>query len=104
MMHLDIARSAHHDVAMRTTLTLEDDVAERVRQEIRRSGEAMKAVVNKALRLGLGMVGKPVRPPRFEVQPHDFGIRPGFDLDRMNQLVDELEVTEVARKLRQLQR
>ncbi len=85
---------------MRTTLTLDDDIAERVRQEIHRTGEAMKAIVNQALRLGLGMAGKPISPPRFEVHPHAFGIRPGFDLDRMNQLVDELDAAEVARKLR----
>ena len=102
--HLDIVTPTHHDVAMRTTLTLDDDVAERVRQEIHRTGEAMKAVVNQALRLGLGMAGKPVRPPRFKVEAHDFGVKPGFDLDRMNQLIDELEATEVTRKLRQLQR
>ncbi len=85
---------------MRTTLTLEPDVAERLRQEIRRTGKGLKAVVNEALRRGLGAAGKPSRPPRFEVKAHPFGVRPGFDLDRMNQLADELEVAEVARKLR----
>jgi hypothetical protein len=85
---------------MRTTLTLERDVADRLKLEIRRSGKAMKAVVNEALRLGLGLAGKPVRPRRFEVRPHAFGFKPGIDLDRMNQLVDELESEETARKLR----
>ena len=85
---------------MRTTLTLDNDVAERLRMEIRRSGKAMKAVVNEALRLGLGLAGKPVRPPRFQVRPHAFGFKPGIDLDRINQLVDELESEETARKLR----
>ena len=85
---------------MRTTLTLEPDVAERVAQEMRRRGEKMKKIVNDALRLGLGMGGKPVQPPRFEVRPHAFGFKPGIDLDRLNQLVDELEVEEAAHKLR----
>lgn len=84
---------------MRTTLTLERDVAERLRQEMRRSGKAMKTLVNEALRLGLGLSGKPARPPRFEVRPHAFGFKPGVDLDRMNQLVDELASDEAARKL-----
>jgi hypothetical protein len=35
----------------------------------------------------------------FTVEPHQFGFRPGTDLDRLNQLVDELEAEEVARKL-----
>jgi hypothetical protein len=85
---------------MRTTLTLEQDVAEGVRSEMRRSGKGLKAVVNRALRLGLGLAGKPVRPPRFEVRPHAFGFKPGVDLDRLNQLVDELEAEETARSLR----
>ena len=84
---------------MRTTLTLEPDVAARLKQEIRRSDESLKALVNEALRLGLGLSGKPVRPPRFEVRPHAFGFKPGVDLDRMNQLVDELDAGETARKL-----
>ena len=84
---------------MRTTLTLEADVAARLRQEIRRSGKGLKTLVNEALRLGLGLSGKPVCPPRFEVRPHAFGFRPGIDLDRMNQLVDELAADETARKL-----
>jgi hypothetical protein len=85
---------------MRTTLTLEPEVAERVRAEMRRTGKAMKAVVNEALALGLGMAGKRARSPRFEVHPHAFGFKPGVDLDRLNQLADELEAEEAARKLR----
>lgn len=85
---------------MRTTLTLEPDVAERLGQEMRRTRKGMKAVVNEALRLGLGLKGKRVSAPRFKVQPHLFGIKPGIDPNRLNQLVDELEVEEFARKSR----
>jgi hypothetical protein len=84
---------------MRTTLTLERDVAERLRREMRRSGKGLKAVVNHALRIGLGLSARRVRPPRFEVRPHAFGFKPGVDLDRLNQLVDELEAEEGARGL-----
>jgi hypothetical protein len=84
---------------MRTTLTLDPDVAKRLEMEIRKSGKAMKIVVNEALRAGLGLSGKPVRPKRFEVHAHAFGFRPGIDLDRINQLTDELESEETARKL-----
>ena len=86
---------------MRTTLTLDPEVAQRLELEMKRSGEGMKAVVNQALRIGLGMTDKPVEPSAFQVAPHDFGVRPGIDLDRMNQLVDELESEESARKLGQ---
>ena len=84
---------------MRTTLTIDRDVAERLQKEMRRTGRGLKATINDALRRALGMAGKPPRPPRFEVQSHAFGVKPGIDLDRMNQLVDELEADEVARKI-----
>ena len=45
------------------------------------------------------MINEALRP-RFDVQPHAFGFKPGIDLDRINQLVDELEAEEVARNLR----
>ena len=45
------------------------------------------------------MGGRVPRPPRFEVRPHAFGVRPGVDLDRINQLADELEAEETARKM-----
>ena len=76
---------------MRTTLTLDPDVAKRLEAELKRSGEGMKAVVNRALRVGLGMTDKPVEPPHFTVDPHRFGFLPGTDLDRLNQLADELD-------------
>ncbi|MDE2789508.1 MAG: hypothetical protein OXI81_03680 [Paracoccaceae bacterium] len=83
---------------MRTTLTLEPDVEQLLRQEMQRTGSGMKAVVNSALRLGLGMRGKPLRPPRYRVEPHAFGFKPGVDMDRLNQLVDEFEAEEFANR------
>lgn len=85
---------------MRTTLTLDPEVAKRLKSEVRRTGKSLKSVVNDALKVGLGLAGKPGRVPRFEVRPHAFGVRPGIDLDRANQLVDELDTEEVARRLR----
>lgn len=84
---------------MRTTLTLDPDVAVRLELEMKRSGEGMKLVVNRALRVGLGMTDKATEPEPFRVEPHHFGVRPGVDLDRMNQLADELEAEESARKM-----
>lgn len=75
---------------MRTTLTLDEDVARRLQQEMRRTGQGMKSVVNEALRRGLGLSERRVTPPPFEVRPHSFGFKPGVDLNRLNQLVDEL--------------
>lgn len=85
--------------AMRITLTIDADVELLLQREIRRTNRSMKAVVNDALRVGLGIRGKPARPPHFKVEPHAFGFRPGVDVDRFNELVDELEASEVARRL-----
>jgi hypothetical protein len=84
---------------VRTTLTLDRDVAEHLKKEIRRTGQSLKATINEALRRGLRLAGKRPRLPHFEVRPHAFGVKPGIDLDRINQLVDELEAEETARKL-----
>lgn len=77
---------------MRTTLTIDPDVERLLQREMRRTDRSMKAVVNDALRVGLGAQGKTVRLPPFKVEPHAFHFKPGVDVDRLNQLVDELEV------------
>ncbi|MYB15090.1 MAG: DUF2191 domain-containing protein [Rhodospirillaceae bacterium] len=84
---------------MRTALTIDPDVEELLRREIRRTGRSMKAVVNDALRAGLGVEGEPRRAPRYAVEAHAFGFRPGVDVDRLNRLVDEIEAEHIARQL-----
>jgi hypothetical protein len=44
---------------MRTTLTLEKDVAESLKRLLRRRGMTMKALINEALRLGLSQIERP---------------------------------------------
>ena len=83
---------------MRTTLTLDPDVERILRQEMHRTGRSMKAVVNDALRLGLGARSTRPRSPRYRVEPHALGLKPGVDRDRVNQLVDEMEADEIARR------
>jgi len=85
---------------MRTTLTIDPDVEMLIQREMRRTERSMKAVVNDALRLGLGVRGKPPRPPRFKVEAHPLGLKAGIDADRLNQLADELESEELMQKLR----
>ena len=82
---------------MRTTLTIDPDVERLLRHETRRTDKSLKTVVNDALRLGLGLRGKPPRLSRYKVNPHAFAFKPGIDVDRLNQLVDELEADELAR-------
>jgi hypothetical protein len=83
---------------MRTTLTLEPDVALKLKRKMAQNKLSLKDAVNEALRIGLRSDDVPVRKP-FRVVPHDFGFMPGIDLDKLGQLADQLEDEEIARKL-----
>ena len=75
---------------MRTTLTLDPDVARRLKARMAETKLSMKQVVNESLRAGLANIrGK--RDVKFSVEPHSCQFKAGIDLDRLNQLVDELE-------------
>lgn len=82
--------------AMRTTLTIDDDLAALLHDQARRTGRTFRDVVNEALREGLlrGETETPCIPP-----VHDLGIRPGVDLTKALQLVGQLEDEEVVRKM-----
>lgn len=76
---------------MRPTLTIDDDLASLLKRRARELGRPFKDVVNGAIRAGLGEHAKPKAHAAPKTIPHSFGFRPGIDLDKLNQLVDELE-------------
>jgi hypothetical protein len=78
----------HHDV--RTTLTLDDDVAAKLKALSRRTGRAFRDVVNETLRRGLVTPAPQAREP-FRVKARDLGLRPGIDLDNIGELLDRIE-------------
>ena len=79
---------------MRTTLTLDDDLAETLARMARRDDRSFKDVVNETLRRGLLTGERPAEPgrPVFAVQPEACGFLPGIDPLRLNQLVDQMEL------------
>ena len=85
---------------MRTTLTLDDDVAAILKKRARQLGVSFKEMVNAAIRAGLGEASRSASKPPPRTEPHSFGLRPGIDMDKLGQLVDELEVEELADKQR----
>lgn len=77
---------------MRTTLTLDADVARTLRAAVQRRGVSFKEAVNDALRAGLGMEGATRRPrARFVVTPHAGGLKAGIDPRKLGKLAAELE-------------
>lgn len=78
---------------MRTTLTLDEDIADSLKQRTRLLGLPFKQVVNDALRQGLSPSPAKSRPV-FRVAPLPGGFQPGVDPLRLNQLNDELAVQE----------
>jgi hypothetical protein len=86
---------------VRTTVTLDDDVARKVKDYAHRARTSFKAALDALLRRGLASQ-EPRRSPRsrFRVAPHQGGFKPGVDIAKLNQLVDELEVNGFLRKER----
>ena len=77
---------------MRTTLTLDEDVAGKLKSEARRSGRSFREIVNDTLRRGLA--SRPEAKPRkpFQVSARDLGqLRPGLALDSVSDLLEQVE-------------
>jgi hypothetical protein len=86
---------------MRTTLTLEPDVARLVKEEVHRRRTTLKDVVNDALRASLSGGGaKGGRAKRYRVVPHRTSLLPGLDRTAFNRLADELEDDAVLSRFR----
>ena len=78
---------------MRTTLTIDDELLHKVREEAARTRRRVCDVLNDRLRLGYAQ-GSKARPARsrFAVKPFAAGgFAPGVDERKLNQLLDALE-------------
>ncbi len=77
---------------MRTTLTLDDEIAEQLAELARQMRKPFKAVVNETLRRGLSAHGNFGPPePEFRLEPHAGNLRAGMDERRLNELAWELD-------------
>lgn len=86
---------------MRTTLTLDDDVAARLKDLARRKRVSFKEAVNSVLRRGfVAPESRQARGRRVRVEVFDSAFRTGVDPLRLNQLSDDLEAEEAASRLR----
>jgi hypothetical protein len=77
---------------MRTTLTLDDDIASKLKSVTRRTGQPFKVVVNEALRRGLAASRPSQTYSRFRVEARDLGgATPGLSLDNIGALLEQVE-------------
>ena len=76
-------------MSQRTTLTLDDDVADRLASETRRTGKPYRTVVNAVLRRGLDAAVE--LPEAFHLDSAEMRRRPAFDLENIEDLLDRLD-------------
>ena len=85
---------------MRTTLTLDPDVAADLKRQVEKTGRPFREVVNNALRRGLQAHATLEARTPYRLTPVSLGgVLPGIDLDRVLRLADTLEDEAVAREL-----
>ncbi|HEY7831632.1 MAG TPA: ribbon-helix-helix protein, CopG family [Solirubrobacteraceae bacterium] len=82
---------------MRTTVTLDQDVAAKLQAMARERGVSFKAALNETVRAGLDGEGRSARP--YRTPSRRMGLRRGIDLNHTGRLLAELDNAEIARKL-----
>jgi predicted CopG family antitoxin len=79
-------------LSMRTTLTIDDDVAYKLSELQKTADKSFKQVVNETLRRGLFNEAAPKKRKPFKVKPHNFGqVRDDINFDKISELIEEIE-------------
>ncbi|MDE2449343.1 MAG: antitoxin [Gammaproteobacteria bacterium] len=76
---------------MRTTVTLDPDVEQLLRDAMQQRRQSFKEALNQAIRAGLSGAALGVADRPFTLSAQPMGLRTGIDPGRLNQLADELE-------------
>ena len=76
---------------MRTTLTLDEDVVNKLRQESRRTGRPFREVVNESIRLGLSRQRELKRRKKLVVNARALGSLPGLNYANIGELLEQIE-------------
>ncbi len=85
---------------MRTTLTIEDEIARRLKEIAYRTGKSFKSVVNDSLRAGISRRKNVPAARPYRIRPVSMGQVAGpYNLDKALLLADQIEDEEIARKL-----
>lgn len=84
---------------MRTTLNIDDEILDKLREFARRSRLPFKVVVGRTLRLGLDRLDPRGERRTYAASTFPMGFPAGVNLDKALQLAAQLEDDEIARKL-----
>ena len=85
---------------MRTTVTLEPDVARLLSEHARQTRKSFKETLNAAVRSSLGRVPDASEDREFTVEARPMQLRAGVDAGRLNALLDDLEADAFIEKSR----
>jgi hypothetical protein len=77
----------HYDVCMRTTLTLNPDVAAKAKRGAAQLGKPFKQVINEALRIGLDELLKQPQAKSYHTKGRPLGLRTGATYDNISELL-----------------
>lgn len=77
---------------MRTTITLDDGLARRLKDEMRARGTSFRRTLEDTLRRGLDSKASKPSPGPLRVRPKPMGLRPGVDPSRLHDLDTDSEV------------
>jgi hypothetical protein len=84
---------------MRTTIRIDDELLERLREQALRENVSLTKLVNRTLRAGMQRSRAPVRRRlQYREKTYPMGV-PRFDLDKALALVADLEDEEIIRKM-----
>ena len=89
---------------MRTTVTIDRDAEQLLRDAMQRTRRSFKATLNQAIRKGLAGEAAATPEAPYKVEAQALGLRAGIDSARLNQVSDELEMDaflETSRRLQQ---
>ena len=78
-------------MSIRTTVTLDDDVLERVKQESRSRGASFRDTINELLRIALLQTQAQPQRREFKVRPMHMGAIPGLNYDDIEGLISYAE-------------
>lgn len=86
---------------MRTTLTIDDSTARKLKQIAHETGKSYKQVVNETLRRGLTAANVKEPTTRYRLKPSSMGdVARNYNLDKALTLADHLEDEEIAEKMK----